>query len=95
MMRPLGDRVLIVPDVPPEITDSGLKIIRNWEPITTGTVAAIGEQVREVKVGDDVIFSWQVGQEVSFNEGQSRYIVLREGEIQAVMEGPHDVGRHY
>jgi co-chaperonin GroES (HSP10) len=45
--------------------------------------------VRDVKVGDSVLFSWQVGQDITF-EGDERYIVLREKEIDLVLEGAHE-----
>jgi co-chaperonin GroES (HSP10) len=85
-MRPLADRVLVVPDLPSDTTDSGLKVVRTWNPVTQGRVSAIGDRVRDVKVGDSVLFSWQVGQDITF-EGDERYIVLREKEIDLVLEG--------
>lgn len=41
----------------------------------------------EVKVGDAVIFSWQAGQELIVNHGQERYVLMRESDILAVVEG--------
>ena len=84
-LKPLADRVLVVPDLPPETTESGLSVVQAWQPITTGTVAAIGDKVRDVRVGDDIIFSWQVGQEVTLDDGKTRYFLMRETDIQAVM----------
>lgn len=89
LVRPLADRVLIVPDVPDGTTESGLAVVREWNPVTQGTVSAVGDQVRDVKVGDVVLFSWQVGQDITF-EGAERYIVLREREIDLVLEGAHE-----
>jgi chaperonin GroES len=88
-MRPLADRVLVVPDLPSDTTESGLTVVQSWQPITQGTVKAIGDKVIDVKVGDAVLFSWQVGQDIQL-EGDERYIVLREKEIDLVLEGAHE-----
>lgn len=91
-MKPLGDRVLIEPDTPAEETASGLIVKRTYVPETTGTVIAIGEKVREVKPGDYVLFSWQVGQEVSFRDERRRYLVMGERDIMAVFGSPEPEG---
>lgn len=92
-MKPLGDRVLIEPDPQSEETPSGLIIKRDRRlPETTGTVIAIGEKVREVKPGDYVLFSWQVGQEVSFRDERKRYLVMGERDILAVFGSPEPEG---
>lgn len=41
-LRPLGDRVLIKPDLPPDVTDSGLILAEQRKPEETGTVVAVG-----------------------------------------------------
>lgn len=41
----------------------------------------------EVQIGDTVIFSWNVGQEVWVNDGEERYLLMREADILAVIEG--------
>ncbi len=129
MLAPLGDRVLIKPDVQPSFTASGLEIIQDKQPEQRGTVVAVGRarhplkdvafdladklekqawaangspylsldaakllrdctgREPEVKIGDDVIFSWQVGQELWVNHGQERYLLMREADILAVVEG--------
>lgn len=98
MLQPLGDRVLIKPDAPPEQTESGLHVVRDWNPETTGEVVAIAERtdtncpecgcrvfvVPGVKVGDTVVFSWQSGQEL--REDGERYLLMRESDILAVLE---------
>lgn len=40
----------------------------------------------EVRVGDAVVFSWQVGQELWINDGEQRYLLMRESDILAVVE---------
>lgn len=88
-MKPLADRVLVVPEIPSDTTESGIKVVQAWNPVTQGTVTAIGDRVRDVHVGDVVLFSWQVGQDITF-EGEERYIVLREKEIDLILEGAHE-----
>lgn len=82
--RPLGDRVLIQPDLAPTTTASGLHLAEHWKPEQTGTVVTVGLQCTLVKPGDYVVFSWQVGQEVFVEE--TRYFVMREENILAVVE---------
>ena len=43
-------------------------------------------RVPAVHVGDFVIFSWQVGQEVWVEDGQARYLLMREADILAVVD---------
>lgn len=40
----------------------------------------------DVAVGDRVIFSWQSGQELWVNDGETRYLLMRERDILAVVE---------
>ena len=130
---PLSDRVLIVPDVAPTVTESGIELVQHWVVEQTGTVVATGcarhplkdvafdlaqmvekiasgmwrgggysysaaESVKdaaqmlrdltgrepELKVGDKVIFSPYVGQEVRIDG--TRYVVMREADVLAVMD---------
>lgn len=48
-------------------------------------------RIPEVKVGDFVIFSWQTGQELWVNNGESRYLLMRESDILAVVETRNEV----
>ena len=99
MLNPIGDRVLIKPDVPPDTTESGLHLVQHWKPENSGVVAAVSERidttcpdcgtrvfhVPSVKVGDVVVFSWQSGQEVTI--AGERFILMREDDILGVLEG--------
>lgn len=40
----------------------------------------------QVKVGDFVVFSWQAGQEIFVEDGEARYLLMREADILAVVE---------
>lgn len=42
ILRPLGDRVLIRPELPATTTDSGLHLAEHRKPEQTGTVVAVG-----------------------------------------------------
>jgi chaperonin GroES len=88
-LQPLGDRVLITPDVIPTRTASGIELVEHWPDEVTGRVAAIGRQIQprrapEVAVGDRVLFGRGAGQEVTINE--TRYFVMRETDLLAVLE---------
>jgi co-chaperonin GroES (HSP10) len=39
-----------------------------------------------VKVGDEVIFSWQAGHELWVNHGEDRVLLMREGDLLAVVD---------
>lgn len=127
-LKPLGDRVLIKPEVPPTETASGLVLAEQRKPEQTGTVIAVGpvthprkaeaeelanrldqyetfdepeawsiqgasllrDLVRkepEVAVGDYVVFSYTAGQEIWVEDGQERYLLMRESDILCVVEG--------
>lgn len=129
-LRPIQDRVLIKPEIPPEVTESGIILAEQRKPEQTGTVVAVGpcshplkaeaeelallcesligdvhdavdDNLRsvarvlraatnrepEVKVGDYVVFSWTSGQEIWVEDGQERYLLMREADILCVVEG--------
>ena len=127
-LRPLGDRVLIAPDVAPTMTASGLHLSEHWKPEQTGTVVALGPShphraeiealiahletahpndgscpctlckaaswlrdllgvAPEMTIGDRVVFSWQVGQELWVNDHEARYLLMRQSDLLAVVEG--------
>ena len=92
-VTPLRGRLIVNPDANPDTSPSGLHVIRNWDPETTGTVIATGPpteckcgraQTPPVKVNDHVIFSYNNGQELTL-DGQ-RYLVLRFDEVLGVLE---------
>lgn len=127
-LKPLGDRVLIKPELPPTVTESGIHLAEERKPEQTGTVVAVGpcthprkaetlavaarlraldlspevgETVDEailllaelvarepqVCVGDYVVFSWTAGQEIWVEDGEARYLLMRESDILCVVEG--------
>ncbi len=91
-LRPLKDRVLILPEAPSDTTPSGLILAEHRKPEQTdfgGLPDLIRELVNHqsaVAVGDYVVFSWTAGQEVWVEDGQERYLLMRESDILAVVE---------
>lgn len=85
-LRPLGDRVLVIPDAKREQTDSGIILPQDrLDPDVSGVVAAVGTRCRgDVAVGQHVTFAAHVGQCLTV-EG-TPYLVMRESEIAAVLE---------
>lgn len=86
MIRPLGDRILIKPAQNPSQTDSGLWLSEHRKPDVQGTVVAMGDYLRypDLKLGDDVVFSWASGQDLVI-DGEP-YLVMREADVLAVLE---------
>lgn len=89
MIKPLSDRVLILPNPAEEKTAGGLFIpdTAKEKPLT-GKVVAVGPGTAEVKmevsVGDTVIYGKYSGSEVNF-EGES-YLVMKQADIIAIVE---------
>lgn len=88
-VRPLSDRVLILPASSPSVSAGGVYLPENVreQPIK-GTVVAAGPGVRlangsrgplRVKVGDTVVYGKYAGTEVRV-EGR-KHIILRETEL--------------
>jgi chaperonin GroES len=87
-LRPLGDRVLVLPDAKRTQTESGLVLPEmRWseDPDISGVVAAVGKGCKgTVAVGNHVTFAAHIGQ--SFVLDGTPYLVMRESEIAAVLE---------
>jgi chaperonin GroES len=99
VLKPLTNRVLIRPDVPPDETASGLVLPEaRWKPENMGEILAVPERVEahcpecgervfvtpQVKVGDVVLFSTESGQELTING--ERLLLMREADLLAVLE---------
>lgn len=92
---PLPGHVFVVTDVARTQTDSGLHLVQDWNPETTGQVAYLGMNTRcdhcghggrpPVAVGDHVLFSYTSGTKMTF-EGDE-LLSLRFDDILAVFEG--------
>ena len=89
MIKPLSDRVLILPNPAEEVTAGGLIIpdTAKEKPLAGKVIAAgpgTAEVKMEVKEGDQVLYGKYAGTEISL-EGTS-YLILKQSEILAVIE---------
>ena len=84
MMTPLSDRVLIAPDPVATETTSGIALVEDWPQETSGRVTRIGASVRDVAVGDHVLFAQHSGQVLEIN--RQRLFVMRERDVIAILE---------
>lgn len=87
-VKPLSDRVLILPNPAEERTVGGLIIpdTAKERPLA-GKVVAVGpgtEDVKmEVKVGDEVLYGKYAGQELQI-EGET-YLIMKQADILAII----------
>lgn len=91
-MKPLFDRVIILPDKKEEQTTSGIFLTNvSEEKSQIGTVVSVGdgglidgkEVVMQVKVGDRVLYSKFAGTEIK-TEGKE-YLVIKQTDILAIL----------
>ena len=89
MIKPLSDRVLVLPNPAEEVTAGGLIIpdTAKEKPLA-GKIIAVGpgtkDVTKEVKAGDQIIYGKYSGTEVN-HEGTT-YIIMKQSEILAVVE---------
>lgn len=88
-LKPLADRVLILPMEAEQVTVGGIIIPDSAkEKPLKGTVMAAGkgtnDEPMELKEGDTVFFGKYAGTEVEF-EGK-KYIIMRQSDVLAVVE---------
>lgn len=57
-----------------------------YEAVSTMLRALVATEP-QVKVGDYVVFSWTSGQEIWVEDGEERYLLMRESDILCVVEG--------
>ena len=87
-VKPLSDRVLILPNPPEEKTAGGLIIpdTAKEKPLA-GKVIAVGpgtsEIKMEVKVGDQVLYGKYAGQEI--NVDGTDYLIMKQQDILAII----------
>lgn len=83
--QPLKDRIIVaVPKLAEKVLDSGL-ILRaeGQEKSQTGEVLAVGSEVKDVKVGNEVIFGKHDGTSQTI-EGQE-VLIMRESSIWGIL----------
>jgi len=85
-IRPLGERVLVKP-LEHENKSSGGIILGGEETVISsnkGTVLAIGKAVEDILVNDIVMYGPNSG--MIIKDGSEEYIIIREKDIQGVIE---------
>ena len=85
-IRPLGERVLIKQTKQEETTKSGIVLpdTASKEKPIIGEVTAIGEAIKEIQLGDKVIYEKYAGTEVKDNDDV--YLLLEVKNVLAVVE---------
>lgn len=94
-LRPLSDKVVVLPDEPQKVTKGGIHLPDQAQKADArGTVVAVGpgrlnddgtHSEMEVKAGDRVVFSKYAGTLAPC--GGVDYSVMRESDVVAVVEG--------
>ncbi len=88
MVKPLSDRVLILPNPAEEKTAGGLYIpdTAKEKPLA-GKVVAVGPGTKEVKMevkeGDEVLYGKYSGQELTIDGVE--YLIMRQADILAII----------
>ncbi len=90
LIKPLGDRVVVMPLKEAEKTKSGIILpeTADKEKPAQGRIVAVGAGEKKkksgVKKGDEVVFEKYAGTEFKINGGE--YKILKEDEILAILE---------
>ena len=84
--KPLKDRVFVTYAEEEERTKGGLYVPDTAkEKPQKGKVEAVGSEVKEVKVGDSVLFDKYSGSKVKMNDQE--YLIIKEEDIPGIIEG--------
>ena len=83
-VKPLSDRVLILPNPAEEKTAGGLIIpdTAKEKPLA-GKVVAVGPGTSEVKMGDEVLYGKYAGTEI--NVDGTDYLIMKQSDILATL----------
>lgn len=84
--KPLKDRVFVSYAEEPEKTAGGIYLPDTAkEKPQKGRVEAVGSEVKEVKVGDTILFDKYSGSKIEIDG--TEYLILKEEDILGVLEG--------
>jgi len=84
--KPLKDRVFVKYTEEGEKTAGGLYIPDTAkEKPQKGTVEAIGSEVKEIKVGNTILFDKYSGSKVTIDNNE--YLIVKEEDILGIVEG--------
>ena len=83
-VKPLSDRVLVLPNPAEEKTAGGLIIpdTAKEKPLA-GKVVAVGPGTSEVKIGDQVLYGKYAGQEIQVDGVD--YLIMKQNDILAII----------
>lgn len=82
--HPIANRMMVIADAPEERSVGGLFIPDNAkEQMQSGVVAATGDEVKEVKKGDKILFGKYSGSDVVIDN--VTYLILTEEEVLCVI----------
>jgi chaperonin GroES len=85
-LKPLKDRVFVSYAEEPEKTSGGLYVPDTAkEKPQQGKVEAIGSEVKEIKVGDTVLFDRYSGSKVKVEDTEC--LIIKEEDILGIVEG--------
>lgn len=87
-IKPLGDRVLVAPDVAEEKTSGGIFVPDTAkEKPQRGHIVAVGpgkkDEPMSVKPGDAVLYGKYGGTEITIDD--KNYLIMRESDIYAIL----------
>lgn len=89
-VKPLKSQVLLLPIEQPEARPSGLILMtKGQKRPQLGTIISIGPEVKDVKVGQQVMFGRYSTTDLKV--GGKTYYIIKEEEILAITEGVTDV----
>jgi len=92
-LKPLGDRVIVKPKAPDEITKGGIILPDTaQEKPMEGTIVAVGagriaddgkKIAMELKTGDKILYGKYSGTEVKINDEE--FLIMRESDVYAII----------
>lgn len=94
-MKPINDRVAVLPLEAETVTSGGIIIPATAaEKVTRGVVHAVGPHVDQVAVGDKVLYGKYAGQDIEYNDeflpehviDPTIYKIMREDEVLLILE---------
>jgi chaperonin GroES len=85
-LKPLGDRVFVSYSKEAEKTAGGIYVPDSAkEKPQEGKVVSIGKDVKEIKVGDKVLFDKYSGSKI--NVGDKEHLIIKEEDILGIIKG--------